>query len=146
MKYKLIILLFIVSFEVFSEGGSQQVILVGPTLHYNFGKGDGHFSLGFETSYWYVFGNFAPLSADVGFEYEFISKKIRTYTEVQTGVGLGLSGGLVFEFCKGTKTLVGFQASFWAAYFGGIDLRYRTIGINRFFSPGIFAKAPFFIY
>jgi hypothetical protein len=36
----------------------------------------------------------------------------------------------------------GIQGSLWANYFGGADLRYRAVGGDSFFSPGLYFKLP----
>jgi hypothetical protein len=117
-----------------------QVWMLGPMLHFNLNQKKVHTSWGLELAYW----NYAhvPYSFDGGIEFE--KKKIRLYSEAQTGIGvLGISIGPVIEFrTDGHKPKLGMQGSVWANYFGGFDIRFRAIGENTYFSPGIYFKLP----
>ncbi len=119
----------------------REVFMIGPTLHFNFEKENFNVSYGVECSYW----NWKkiPYSFDAGLEYG--KKKIRLYTEAQTGIGvLGISWGPVLQYnFLDSNFNLGTQGSMWISYFGGLNLRYRKIEQKKIFSPGIFAKVPF---
>lgn len=137
MKFKITLLLLLYALTSYSEGSPESYILTEPTLHYNFGESEKHFSIGWETSYWYT-EDYLAFGADVGFEYEFKSKKLRVYIEHQAGLLLGFSGGLVLQLELKAKPIVGFQTSVWSSYGAGIDFRYTYIGHNNFLSPGFY--------
>lgn len=119
----------------------QQFAFVGPMLHFNIGNGQTKLSLGVEASYWRVFNVDAlPLGADIGFDYEFGSRRLRIYSEAQAGSGLGFSLGPVLEIQDGTTTL-GAQASTWLTLLGGIDFRWRKTD-HHYFAPGMMFKLP----
>ena len=95
MRKYLLILLLIASIitDVFSQ--KPQVWMLGPMLHFNISQKKMHPSFGIELAYW----NYAhyPYSIDGAIEFE--KKKIRIYSEAQTGIGvLGFSLGPVVEF------------------------------------------------
>jgi hypothetical protein len=117
-----------------------QVWMLGPMLHFNISQKKMHPSFGIELSYW----NYAhyPYSIDGAIEFE--KKKIRIYSEAQTGIGvLGFSLGPVIEFRTDEhKVKLGAQGSMWANYFGGFDVRLRMIGGHSYFSPGLYFKIP----
>jgi hypothetical protein len=120
---------------------TQEVWTIGPMLHYNIGKDKNHLSIGVEVAYW----NLNHFIHSVDFCLEYGGKRIYTYSEVQTGVGIaGLSCGPLLQYRLDEKKLKGgFQFSLWADYFWGFDLRFRWTGKNFYFSPGTFVKVPF---
>ena len=121
-------MLFIVSFNFKTFG--QEVWTIGPMLHYNFGGEKNHFSWAIELAYWNVKN--VPYSIDGGIEFN--KKRIRLYSEVQTGIGVaGLSVGPVLEINKAErKAHLGYQTTFWVNYFIGVDYRYRRIDKTNF--------------
>ena len=123
----------------------SQIILVGPTLHYNIGGGEKRFSWGAELSYWNwqtIKGPDAPsIGADIGFEFE--RGTIRIYSELQTGMVFGASLGYAYIFSEKFRA-GGFQSSLWASVYGGVELRYRRINKVNYFSPGGFLKVPLY--
>ncbi len=146
MKTKILFfaMLTFLTFNVLKKAYSQDVWTVGPMLHINFGDKQVKASFAIEAAYWNFY--FIPYSLDAGIEFE--KQKIRVYSEFQTGIGLaGGSIGPVFEF--NTKEIIvkgGIQASLWANYFIGFDLRYRRIGGKEFIAPGVYAKLPVYFY
>lgn len=121
-------------------GQKSEFWMFGPMIHFNFGNNECHASYGLELAYW-KYDHF-PYSLDGGIEFE--KKKIRVYSEGQTGLGLvGVSLGPAIEFRTAEKAVkVGIQGSCWANYFGGVDLRFRSIAGTSFFSPGVYFKLP----
>jgi len=137
-------LLYTISFLFIAICVKSQVLVIGPSLHYNMGGGDKKFSWGVEISYWQwedFYYDFTPLGIDIGIEFE--KSKTRIYSELQAGLGYGASAGYVYEFGKDFNG-GGFQGSVWGAYYGGIDVRYRRINNTNYFSPGSFAKVPLY--
>jgi hypothetical protein len=123
MKINLFLIIFLAAVI---NAKAQDVFTVSPTLHFNFGNGDKiHCSYGFEVAYWHLDDFYH--SVDCGMEFQ--HKKLRVYTEVQTGVWFtGISMGPVIEFSKlGDGTHLGFQGSIWASNVAGIDYRRRWI-------------------
>jgi hypothetical protein len=118
----------------------QEVWMVGPMLHFNFGNKEIHTSFGIELSYW-NYDNF-PYSFNGALEFE--KKKIRLYGEAQCGIAVaGLSMGPVMEFRTDEgKLKLGLQGSVWGNYFLGFDLRYRYISGGSVISPGVYVKLP----
>jgi hypothetical protein len=133
-SFKLILIGIILSVRLFS-----QTVVVGPMIHLNFGKGNKHFSWGIEASY-YLHNK--PISADLGFEFERETEKFRLYSEAQFGFLIGASAGYVREFYKDRPSNGGFQGSIWGAAFLGADMRFRRIGGESFYIPGMFLKIP----
>lgn len=119
---------------------NREVWMLGPMLHFNFGNKQMHTSFGIELSYWNY--NHFPYSVDGGIEFE--KKKIRLYSEAQTGIGfLGISMGPVIELQTDEYKLKGgLQGSGWVNYFGGFNLRFRKVGGKSYVSPGIYVKVP----
>src|SRR4051812_16341014 len=105
-----LLMLFTLSFSFKTFG--QEVWTIGPMLHYNLGGEKRHFSWAIELAYWNVKN--VPYSIDGGIEFN--KKRIRFYSEVQTGIGVtGLSIGPVLEINKVEHTArLGFQTTFWA--------------------------------
>ena len=136
MRFK-IILLFILFTKI---ALADEIWMIGPMLHCNFGNHKVRCSWGIEVSYWNI-GHF-PYSFDAAVEYE--KHKIRLYSEAQTGIGFaGVSLGPLIEYKTDEKKINGgFQWSVWGNYFIGIDLRYRITGDKSYFCPGIYAKLP----
>lgn len=133
----LVIISSVISSNLFSQ--KNQVWMVGPMLHFNFGNKEMRTSFGLEVAYWNYDG--FPYSVDCGIEFE--KRKIRLYTEGQTGIALaGVSLGPVLEFRKDDTSKLGVQGSLWANYFGGIDFRYRAIAGDSYLSPGAYFKIP----
>ena len=139
MKKSFLILLSIILVSGFIK--AQTIWTIGPMLHVNFGEGKTRCSYSLETAYW----NFSGFPWSVDFAMEFEKKKIRIYSEGQTGFGLGgIAAGPVLEFNKeNNKTSLGWQASIWGNYYWGFDLRYRKINGNKFFCPGTYLKVGF---
>lgn len=131
-------LILILGIDSYSQ--EQQVWMLGPMLHMNFSNKEKHTSFGLELAYW-NYDHF-PYSFDGGIEFE--KKKIRLYSEAQTGLGLlGVSLGPVMELRTNEQKLkAGIQGSVWANYFGGIDIRFREVGGTSSFSPGVYFKIP----
>ena len=140
MKKTLIPLLIVFTSTFNLKTFGQEVWMIGPMLHYNFGKEKNHFSWAIELAYWNV--KKFPYSVDAGLE--FSKKRTRLYSEVQTGIGVaGLSVGPVLEFNKVEKKLrLGYQTTFWLNYFIGVDYRYRRIDKTNFNCAGIYGKLP----
>lgn len=138
--YKGLLYLIILILPVRFFAQTRQVWMVGPMIHFNISEKKIHTSFGLEVAYW-NYDHF-PYSFDGGIEFE--KQKIRLYSEGQTGLGfLGISLGPVTELRTSEKVLkFGFQGSGWANYFGGIDMRFRTLGGNKCFSPGVYFKIP----
>jgi hypothetical protein len=120
---------------------SQTIWTVGPMIHFNIGGKQKQFSYSLEFAYW----NFSHFPYSVDFAAEFAKKRIRLYSELQTGIGIaGLSAGPVFEIqtdkpaCK-----LGFQGSVWGNYYLGFDLRFRYMDNTGFFCPGTYLKTGF---
>lgn len=125
----------------FTVNGFCQYVFFGPMLHYNFGKEKNNISFALEVSVWTEFLNL-PASLDLGVEVE--KTKTRIYSEVQYSIVplTGISFGIVKEFPNKECPKTGIQASLWCAYFGGLDVRYRKIGENKYIAPGLFFKFP----
>lgn len=139
MKFKSFVLLLVLfsSLEVFAQ--STWVYMFGPMLHLNISK-KVTASFGLELAYW-NYEHF-PYSFDCGLEFE--RKKIRLYSEAQTGIGLaGISAGPVAEFRTDSSSFhLGFQSSVWCNYFLGFDVRYRGIARTSYICPGTYFKLP----
>ncbi|MDD2413137.1 MAG: hypothetical protein RBS19_10075 [Bacteroidales bacterium] len=146
MKKKIIAVLFFFVSSLISNQQihAQDVWTVGPMLHINFGDQKVKASFSVEAAYWNFY--FIPYSVDFGLEFE--KQKIRIYSEFQTGiVVLGGSIGPVLEFnTKEQNFIGGIQASVWANYVLGINLRYRKIGGKEYLAPGIYGKLPVFFF
>lgn len=138
-KFGLLLLVLVIVLGKLSAQKSS-VWMVGPMLHFNFSEKKMHTSFAIELSYWNYVG--FPYSVDGGIEFE--KGKFRLYSEAQTGIALlGLSLGPVFEHQKAEgRWKVGVQGSAWANYFGGVDLRFRSVGGTSSFSPGLYFKLP----
>jgi hypothetical protein len=121
----------------------------GPMIHYNFGAKEGHFSIGFEISFWQDY-SVVPIGVDWGLEFEpkvmgeFEPRAIlsRIYVELQSGFIGGASAGVVMEQFSNHAPCFGFQGSLWGFAGAGLNLRYRQINQQKFFSPGLFFKIP----
>lgn len=138
-KTFLVCILFI--FSILSTNAqSREIYMIGPMIHFNIGEPQFNISFGLECSYW-NWEHF-PYSIDGGIEIG--GKKLRIYTEGQTGIGvLGASLGPVLQYnFAESKLNLGTQGSLWANYFAGVDLRFRFIDNKSIFSPGIYAKIP----
>jgi len=118
----------------------DQVWMIGPMVHFNINEKKMHPSFGVEVSWWDY--THWPYSFDAGIEFE--RKKIRIYSEAQTGIGfLGLSFGPALEYrTDENKLTLGPQGSVWANYFGGFDLRFRKTGGDFSLCPGLYFKLP----
>jgi hypothetical protein len=144
-RLKVISLLVIATcFAPTVKAQTNEVWMLGPMLHFNFGGEKRHISFALELAYW-NYDKF-PYSFDGGIEFE--KQKIRLYSEVQTGIGVaGLAAGPLIEFQTKEKTIKGgFQGSLWGNYFLGFDLRVRRTGKETFFSPGTYFKVPLGIF
>lgn len=139
MKKIIAILLFFFCYNLKYFG--QSVWTIGPFLHYNFGGEKRHFSWALEIAYWNIKN--VPYSIDGGIE--FGKKRVRLYSEVQTGIGVtGVSIGPVLEINKIEKKVrLGYQTTLWINYFIGLDYRYRRIDKTNFNCIGTYAKLPF---
>ncbi len=140
MRIKAIIILYYLLSLNFKTFG-QEVWTIGPMLHYNFGGEKRHFSWAIELAYWNIKN--VPYSIDGGIE--FSKKRIRLYSEVQTGIGVtGVSVGPVLEINKVERNVhLGFQTTLWLNYFIGLDYRYRRIDKTNFNCIGAYGKIPF---
>lgn len=139
LKIKILFFLFL-SNLCFSQSKFNPFFFVGPMMHYNINAEKNKFSFSLEGSAWILSKNLPiPPSVDLGIEFE--RKKIRVYSELQTGSLLGLSVGPVIEFSD-NDPIVGFQTSIWASFFAGIDFRYRRINKMNYYAPGMFFKLP----
>lgn len=133
----------LLTFLLLSNAAFSQMLLVGPTIHYNIGGGLKNISWGIECSYWQwddlPLEYMLPVGLDIGFEFQ--KSKKRVYSEIQTGSVLGASCGYAYEWGENYHA-GGIQASIWAAIFVGIELRYRRVDKSDIFAPGVFAKYP----
>lgn len=117
----------------------SQVWMFGPMLHLNIGDKKVRTSFALELSYW-DYEHF-PYSFDWGIEME--KKKVRFYTEAQTGIGIaGISSGPVLEIHVGEGLKAGMQGSFWINYILGVDVRFRKTGGVSYICPGTYFKIP----
>lgn len=134
MKNKtLLFLLLLTGARLFS----QSIITIGPMLHWNFGAGKRTTTFAIEAAYWNL--DKFPYSVDAGIE--FGGKKVRLYSELQTGIGVaGVSAGSVIEMGDGIK--LGGQFTVWANYGVGIDYRYRKVNKQKNNCFGLYAKIP----
>jgi len=123
------------------KGFSQDIYTFGPMVHLNFGGGSkANISYGLEFAYWNI--DHFPYSIDGGIEYG--KKKLRIYSELQTGIGaIGLGAGPVYQFnFTGKTSHLGFQTTYWANYFLGVDYRKRWIEKSSFNCIGLYLKLP----
>jgi hypothetical protein len=119
----------------------SQIVMVGPMLHFQFGKERPRTSFAIEASYWNVQG--FPYGFDAAIE--FGQGKIRLYSEAQTGIGVaGISAGPFFEFGKGPAR-AGLQFTGWANYYIGADFRMRFYNGPDTKAVGIYGKLPAWI-
>lgn len=141
MRKTFFIFLLLISKISFAQSNNgEPIFFVGPTLHYNIGNNEKKFSFGIEGSAWLINSDLPlPLGADLGVEFE--KKKVRFYSEIQTGALLGLALGPVLEI-EDSNPRFGFQTSVWGAFFLGLNFRYRSINSSHYFSPGMFFKVP----
>ena len=137
---KLLVIVTLLITTVF-QANAQEIISVGPMVHFNIGSGKIKTSYGLEIAYW-NYRHF-PYSVDFGVEYE--RSKFRVYSEAQTGIAItGISAGPFLEFKKGSPLQAGVQGSFWINYILGLDCRFRfmkgkTISL-QVFMPNIFGS------
>lgn len=117
---------------------SQTIWTFGPMLHVNFGGERTNASFGFELAYW----NFSHFPYSYDFGTDFSKKRIRLYSECQTGFGLaGIAAGPVLEIQTDKPAIkLGLQTSIWGNYYLGFDLRFRFIDKKTFFCPGTYFK------
>jgi hypothetical protein len=139
MKKYILVSLLILSIHI--NVTAQSIWTIGPMIHLNLNDKKVKCSYNLEVAYW-NFNGF-PWSIDGAIELE--RKKIRLYTEGQTGFGLGgISSGPVIEINKEEKkTTIGWQSSIWGNYYLGFDLRYRKINGKKFFCLGNYLKTGF---
>lgn len=139
--YKLKYLLLGILLSCMRLSFSQEVWTIGPMFHYNFGGEKRHFSFAIETAYW----NLKHFYYSIDGGLEFGKKRIRLYSEAQTGIGLvGVGCGPVLEINTAEgKAHLGLQTTIWANYYVGLDYRYRRIDKTNFNCIGIYAKVPF---
>jgi len=137
LKTSLLILILLYCFSL----KSQTIWTVGPMLHVNIGNEKVRASWSLEFAYW----NFRHFPYSFDFCAEFEKKRIRLYSEAQTGIGIaGISAGPVMEIqTDESKVKLGLQGSVWGNYFLGFDLRFRTIDNKFFFCPGTYVKTGF---
>lgn len=135
--------LFLFFIVFFSEHKfkAQSIWTAGPMLHININDKKLKCSYSLEVAYWNFKG--FPWSIDGAIEFE--RKKLRLYTEAQTGFGLaGFSSGPVLEINREEKkTNLGWQSSVWGNYYLGFDIRYRKINGKKFFCLGSYFKTGF---
>jgi hypothetical protein len=134
------IIFYSLSMLSFYSSIAQEVWTIGPMLHYNFGGEKRTTSFSIEAAYWNIYK--FPYGLD--FAVEFDRKKIRLYSEVQTGVGVtGVSVGPVLEFntAEGGRH-IGVQGTVWVNYFLGADYRIRYIDKQTFHAGGLYGKFP----
>jgi hypothetical protein len=133
------ILLFYVGLN--NSAFSQEFWTIGPMIHVNFGGEKTRVSYAVEVAYWNL-NNFYH-SVDGGLEFE--SKRIRIYSELQTGFGLaGIGFGPLLEFnMEEGNAHIGFQGTLWGNYFLGFDYRKRWINKTKYNCGGIYVKVPF---
>ena len=131
---------------IFSTAFSfEWIASFGPMFHVYFGK-KVTYGFSIEASYWYYQATPGdkyklPIPMSIDAAIEFNSNGTLLYSELQTGVVFaGASAGPVLQFNKDGSKLYGFQSSVWGAFIGGIDFRYRRLGGENLFAPGIFAK------
>lgn len=129
-------LLLLLSFNV----RAQDVISVGPMLHFNFGDQKPRVSWGIEAAAWWYEDNF-PVSASFGYERKHGGNVL--YLQGQTGVGLaGLAAGPYLEFRKDDTAMLGLQTDYWLNYFAGVNYRVRYSGEGNQKALGLYLKAP----
>jgi hypothetical protein len=139
MIRRLLFLFLFSTLMINSFSQKAQVWMLGPMLHFNFSNKVMHPSFGIELAWW-NYEHF-PYSVDFGIDFE--KKKIRFYTEGQTGIGLlGVSFGPVLEIRTDEGLKAGMQGSVWANYIGGFDLRFRKTGGTKSIAPGLYFKLP----
>ncbi|MBI5541011.1 MAG: hypothetical protein HY951_13180 [Bacteroidia bacterium] len=121
-------------------GFSQKVWTIGPMFHVNFGGEKIRGSFALEVAYWNL--EHFPYSFDGGIEFE--SKKIRFYSEIQTGILVaGLSVGPLLQINTNEGSAhFGIQTSVWANYFIGFDYRKRWVNKEKLNCFGVYAKLP----
>lgn len=141
MKKLVITALVIISNICILQAQLQQIFTIGPTIHVNFDKPKLNVSYGIEGAYWNWYG--FPYSFDTGIEYG--GKKMRIYSEVQTGIGVtGISIGPVIQYnFVESKLNLGYQGSIWVGYFLGFDARIRYIEGKKIYCYGSYIKIPF---
>jgi hypothetical protein len=141
---KIFAFLFFLNITCYSIKAQSNMLLFGPTLHYNIGGGLNNLVFGLELSYWRENTALQIISPALGFDIglEFEKSKTRIYTELQYGLLFGLSGGYVCQFGDHYECS-GYQCSAWGAYYGGIELRYRKLNNIDYFAPGGILKFPF---
>lgn len=128
-------------FSLNNKINAQSLWTIGPMFHYNFGGEKRHFSFAIETAYWNLKNFYYSIDGGI----EFGKKRIRFYSEAQTGVGVvGISCGPVLEINRAEgKVRLGVQSTVWANYFIGLDYRYRRIDKTNFHCIGLYGKVPF---
>lgn len=119
---------------------SQEIWTIGPMVHLNFGGEKKRMSYSLEFAYWNL--DHFYYSVDGGIEFE--QKKIRIYSEIQTGIGVtGISCGPLLEINKQDRQAhIGFQTTAWLNYFIGADFRKRWVNKTRYNCVGMYAKIP----
>lgn len=123
-----------------TEVRAQDVISVGPMLHFNFGEKKPKVSWGIEAAAWWYENNF-PVSTSLGLERK--QGNAILYVQGQTGVGIaGLAAGPYLEFRKGDTAVLGLQTDYWVNYFLGLNYRVRYSGEGNQKALGLYLKAP----
>jgi hypothetical protein len=134
-------------------------VAFGPMLHWNSRNSEVEFSYGFEVSYWNIhkgvsdevfFYDNTPdfqkvgYGVDIGMEFSKIGRRIYCEPQLQWKM-VGLSLGPVYEkrYQSGADYL-GLQGSLWTLIFP-VDLRFRSVNDEFYFSPGLFIKLPVLI-
>ena len=137
IKRKVLTVIFLLTINICF---SQEVWMFGPMVHLNFGDGKPNVSYGVEGSYWDI--SHFLYGVDAGIEYG--SKRLRLYSELQTGFALaGVAFGPVLEYNTGESQLhLGTQYTLWANYFWGFDYRHRWIDKTKFNCIGTYVKIP----
>ena len=139
MKKKLFFIIFLF-FWVCRVGVSQEVWTIGPMLHINFGGERTNVSYAIECAYWNLKHFFYGVDGGI----EFGGKRIRIYSEMQTGFLLaGLSAGPLLEINTNEGTThLGFQSTVWANFFLGLDYRFRYVDKTKYNCVGFYLKVP----
>ncbi len=140
---KIFAIVFFLNITCYTIYAQSNMLLIGPTLHYNIGGGVKNIVYGLEVSYWTMdfYSRNPAIGLDCGIEFE--GSKTRLYTEFQSGVFFGASVGYVCQFGEQYECS-GFQGSIWGAFYGGLELRLRRLNNTSYFAPGGILKFPLF--
>ncbi|WP_114781953.1 hypothetical protein [Botryobacter ruber] len=138
VKLKLLLLSLLCLLSL-PEVRAQDVISVGPMLHFNFGDRKPKVSWGVEAALWWYQDSF-PASVNLGFDRRKGSTVL--FAQAQTGVGVaGVAAGPYLELQEGEAS-VGMQTDYWINYFAGLNYRIRYGTGNNRKALGFYVKAP----